>query len=62
MNEQEAAHVAHHDQWRALQRDYAMSCKEIHDEFMRAGWSPEHAFTLTLRQLDRLEGWFDEIE
>ena len=62
MNEQEAAHVAQHDQWIALQRDYAASCKEIHDQFIIAGFSPNHAFELTLRQLDRLEGWCDATD
>ena len=55
----DAGLVAEWDQLQAIQRDYAERCKVIHDHFLRAGFSPDHAMELTLRQLDRVEGWYE---
>ena len=60
MNEQEAAITAHQDQTTAFYRDHAEACKTIHDQYIRAGFSPDHAMELLHRQLNRVEGmWCD---
>ena len=57
MNHQEAAVVAAWDQFIAVIRDDAERCKAIHDQYIRAGFSPDHAMELTQRRLDAAEGW-----
>ena len=60
MNEQDVSVQAALDQWRARFRDRAQACKEIHDQYMRAGFSPDHAMELLHRDLDNVEGWCHE--
>jgi len=44
------------DQYQAMVRDYAESVKDIHDQYIRAGFTRDEALKLLFWHLDEVEG------
>ena len=55
MNEEDTLRAAR-DQTMAFYRDHAEACKAIHDQYIRAGFSPDHSMEFVFYQLRRIEG------
>ena len=51
----EPARLAFQDQQKAWFRDHAQGCLLIFDEYVRAGFTPDHAMELLHRFLDGVE-------
>lgn len=59
MSDEDVVMQAHVDQMNAIQRDHAEWCKVLHDSYIVAGFSPDHAFELLLRRLDEITGVYE---